>query len=71
MSLEKEASDAEKYVLDRVKDCSEDNNDFMIHNYLNENEAFFDKIYMNIYYFDLKVECQPLLNFHSMKVFHI
>ena len=47
MSLEDEASDAEKYVLDRVKDCSErDDSGFMNHNYLNENEAFFDKIYM-------------------------
>ena len=30
-----------------------------------------DDAIMKIYYFDLKVECQPLLNFHSMKVFHI
>jgi len=46
MSLERDASYAEDFVLYRINDCQKGTKEFMNNNYLNENEAFFDKLYL-------------------------
>lgn len=46
MSSQKFASYAEKFVLDKLDGCQNGVDEFTSGNYLNENEAFFDRLYL-------------------------